>query len=140
MADAFEGKGSCLCGAVEVTAANAATHVGACHCHMCQRWGGGPLLAVECGREVHLDGLEHVGVFDSSEWADRGFCRHCGTHLFYRVKDTGDYMLPAGLFDDQSGLSLTSQIFIDRKPDYYAFANRTEELTEAQIFEMYGGS
>lgn len=140
MPDDFQAKGRCLCGSVTCTAAEADTHVGACHCDMCRRWGGGPLLAVECGAEVRFDGGEHITVFDSSEWAERGFCSRCGTHLFYRLKTSGEYMIPAGLLDDQSALSLTSQIFIDRKPGYYRFANETEELTEAQVFEMYGAS
>ncbi|MBA1147565.1 GFA family protein [Ectothiorhodospiraceae bacterium WFHF3C12] len=140
MTDAFEGKGSCLCETVRFTAPEASTRVGACHCSMCRRWGGGPLLAVECGGDVRFEGDEHVSAFDSSEWAERGFCSRCGTHLFYRLKASGDYVLPAGLFDDQSVFTFTSQIFIDHKPGYYDFANQTRDLTEAQVFELYGAS
>ena len=92
-------KGSCLCGAVAVSAPDQ-TEVAACHCGMCRRWGGGPLLAVHCGHDVHISGTEQVTVFKSSEWAERGFCSRCGTHLFYRVVQGNEYIVPVGLFGD----------------------------------------
>lgn len=130
-------QGQCLCGAVTVTARHN-THVEACHCGMCRRWGGGPLLAISCGSDVQFTGKEQVSVYESSEWAERGFCRHCGTHLFYRFKSADSYALPAGLFQSQASLALTEQIYIDSKPDYYAFANDTPVLTEAEVLKRFG--
>ena len=52
MSDVTEGKGSCLCGAVRFTAKNMSKEVGACHCSMCRKWGGGPFMEVDCGAEV----------------------------------------------------------------------------------------
>ncbi len=129
-------EGKCLCGAVSIVA-DAASEVGACHCGMCRRWGGGPLLAVHGGSDVKVSGANNVAVFDSSEWAERGFCKTCGTHLFYRLKPTNEYELPAGLFQNQEGLALTAQIYVDSKPDYYEFANQTKMLTEAQVIEQF---
>ena len=131
-------KGSCLCRAVSVHAPD--THgVGACHCGMCRKWGGGPLLAVQGGKDVRFDGAEHITRYASSAWAERGFCRTCGTHLFSFVKPTGDYYLPAGLFDEQAGFKLEEQIFIDRNPGYYSFAQETKNLTEQEFMAQYGG-
>ena len=130
-------EGQCLCGAVTVSAANN-PHVEACHCGMCRRWGGGPLLAVSCGSDVQFTGREQVGVYDSSEWAERGFCKRCGTHLFYRFKPADTYAVPAGLFEHQDQLALHEQIYIDSKPEYYAFANDTPVLTEAEVLKRFG--
>ncbi|MGF1512651.1 MAG: GFA family protein [Elainellaceae cyanobacterium] len=130
-------KASCLCGSVELIAASKVHKVDACHCDMCRKWGGGPLLAVECGSEVEISGMENVTAYDSSDWAERGFCSKCGTHLFYRFKSENNYVLPAGLFDEQDGFTLEEQIFIDRKPSYYEFANATHNMTEAEVFEKY---
>lgn len=132
--------GRCLCGKVKFTAKNRGNKVAACHCGMCRRWGGGPLIEVECGTEVTFTGEDNISVYDSSEWAERGFCRHCGTHLFYRLKDTQEYMMLVGLFENQQNLIFKEQVFIDEKPDYYSFANKTSELTGAEIYEMYVGS
>ncbi len=130
-------KGSCLCGAVSVEAEET-RNVEACHCGMCRRWGGGPLLAVPGGKDVRFGGEDQIGCFDSSEWAQRGFCKQCGTHLFYKLKPTGEYMLPAGLFQPGTDFDFHGQIFIDKKPAYYEFANQTEMLTEQEVFEKYG--
>ncbi len=137
MATASGGKGRCLCGRVKVSAPGMSTGVAACHCSMCRRWSGGPLLAVECGTEVSFEGEEHIGVYDSSAWAERGFCRNCGTHLFYRLKDGKQYIMPVGLFDDAEGLVLEAQIFIDEKPAYYRFADKTHDMTGAEVFAKY---
>ncbi|GKX59897.1 GFA family protein [Leminorella grimontii] len=137
MSDTQAAHGRCLCGNVGITAAKMSRSVGVCHCGMCRKWSGGPFLAVDCGTEVTFSGEEHVGVFRSSEWAERGFCKICGTSLFYRLMHNGQYEIPVGLFDDARRLALTMQIFTDRKPDYYDFANKTEMMTEAEVFAMF---
>ncbi|GAB5388778.1 MAG: GFA family protein [Alphaproteobacteria bacterium] len=126
--------GHCLCGSVTVKAAKAATHMGACHCGMCRKWGGAPFLEVECGTDVSIDGAEHVTRYESSDWAERAFCNRCGTHLFYYLKPTGQHMVSIGLFQDEHEPEFTSQIFIDKKSPCYSFANQTETMTEAEVF------
>ncbi len=74
------GTGSCLCGEVSFTAKNASNSVGACHCSMCRKWGGGPLMVVDCGADVTFKGEENISVFNSSLWAERGYCNKCGSH------------------------------------------------------------
>ena len=43
----------------------------------------------------------------------------------------------AGLFGGEDGLVLEHQLFIDRKPGYYAFANDTENLTGEEVFAKF---
>ncbi|MGM0825823.1 MAG: GFA family protein [Pseudomonadota bacterium] len=133
-------EGACLCGAVSVTATSNSNHVGVCHCSMCRKWGGGPMFAVETGSDVDFKGAEHIATFGSSEWAERGFCKQCGTHLFYRLKEGGLYALPVGLFDGVDDWALTEQVFIDQKPAFYSFAEKTEQLTGEEVFAKYSGS
>ncbi|GHA95925.1 GFA family protein [Modicisalibacter luteus] len=133
------GRGQCLCGAVTLVAHGLGQHVDACHCRMCRTWAGGPLFAVECDGDVTFQGEEHVSVYDSSEWAQRGFCSRCGTHLFYRLKDKPWYAIPAGLLEDQA-LTLRQQIFIDEKPAYYELANDTPRLTGEEFLAKYASS
>ncbi len=134
-----EHRGTCLCGAVCVTAKTKGNGIGACHCTMCQKWGGGTLLAVECESDVDLAGAEHVSTFSSSEWAERGFCQKCGTHLFYRLKQEGHYAIPVGLFDGGDEWKLAEQIFIDQKRSFYSFAEKTKDLTGEEVFAQYSG-
>ena len=128
-------KGQCLCGAVKFTAENINNNVGACHCGMCRRWGGGPLMVVSCGTEITFEG--EVTVYDSSDWAERGFCTKCGSHLFYRIKATKQHEVPAGLFENQEDFNFNLQVYIDNKPSFYSFANKTNEMTEADVIKMY---
>lgn len=137
MPDVTLAKGSCLCGAVSFSTTSMNPHVAACHCGMCRKWGGGPLLAVECNSDVSFSGEEHIGVYQSSEWAERGFCHQCGSHLFYRLKESQQYYIPVGIFDGSEGLVFEHQVFIDEKPDYYSFANKTKNLTGAEIFAQF---
>ncbi|SEG30483.1 GFA family protein [Marinobacterium lutimaris] len=132
--------GHCLCGKVSVTAALKNHDVDACHCDTCRRWAGGPMLAVACEGEPDFKGEAHIGVFASSDWAERGFCKECGTHLFYRLKEGGFYALPVGLLDNAEGWVLHSQVFIDEKPGFYSFSQKTAELTGAELFAQYGKS
>ncbi|MBT3203338.1 MAG: GFA family protein [Gammaproteobacteria bacterium] len=129
--------GKCLCGSIKFSAKHVNHHVGACHCSMCRRWGGGPLIAVDCGTDVTFKGEENISIFDSSDWAERGFCKKCGSHLFYRLKQKQQYHIPAGLFDNNEQFIFDHQIFIDKKPAFYSFENKTNNLTEAEVFSKY---
>ncbi len=130
-------KGSCLCGAVEIEASSMNTDVGACHCSSCRKWAGGPFLGVDCKDGIKFYGEENITVFDSSDWAERGFCSKCGSHLFYRLKQNNQHIVPVGLFDIDSQLHFDHQIFIDEKPEFYAFSNNTKNLTGKEVFAQF---
>ena len=131
--------GKCLCGTVSLTVRSPSSHVHACHCGMCRTWGGGPALAFDAGTDVDIDGEESITVFESSDWATRGFCSRCGTHIYYRFRDSGIYSLSTGIFDNEDGFVLDSQIYIDHKPDYYHFGNETTDLTEEEVIAQFAG-
>jgi len=137
MTDGAEGSGNCLCGAVTINVKNIGKSVGACHCDMCRKWGGGPLMAVDCGTDVLFSGEENISVYNSSAWAERGFCKKCGSHLFYRLKENQQHMIPAGLFNSADLFIFDHQVFIDRKPTFYSFVNKTDNMTEAEVFAKY---
>ena len=124
----------CLCGAVHVTAPTT-TDVHVCHCSMCRRWSEGPAFTVHGGTEVEVSGPDTR--YASSDWAERAFCSRCGTHLFYRLLASNEHFLSAGLFQDEPGMQLVQQIYIDEKPAYYALANATPVLTGAQVEAQY---
>ena len=129
-------EGKCLCGAVKLTATAKKPSVVACHCDMCRRWSAGPFMALNC-QTVIFEGEENVNRIRSSDWAERGFCAQCGSNLFYHIVDSGDYQVAAGLFNDQSMLRLSLQVFTDHKPAFYEFANETKMMTEAEVIAMF---
>ena len=138
MPDVIERRGKCLCGAVRITAKTKGNSIGACHCNMCRRWSGGPLMAINCGSDVSIEGAENVSEYDSSAWAERAFCRKCGSHLFYRIKQNAQHMIPVGIFGSDEDLVFVSQVFIDEKPSFYSFSNKTHDMTGAEVFARYG--
>jgi hypothetical protein len=105
-----------------------------------QPLGGGPLTAVDCGTDVDFTSSVKLSIFDSSPWAERGLCSQCGSHLFYRLKETGQTMVPAGTFQSVDALHFDHHGFIDQKPDFYHFANNTHHMTEAEVFDRYAPS
>ena len=122
----------CLCGHISIIANPVRRKFTACHCDMCRKWGG-IWMAVECSADSSLGGIDGLTVYDSSAWAQRGFCSKCGTHLFFKIKTEGRYYVPVGLLADIDDFVFRRQIFIDRKPDYYCFANDTLDFTESQL-------
>lgn len=130
-------QGHCLCGAVQVRVEDFNGDVEACHCGMCRRWNGGPAFAIAAGTDLHVTGDEHVRRYRSSDRAERAFCVRCGTNLYFRLRVSDEHYVWAGLFDSLPDARLTHQIYIDHKPGWYALANETEVLTEAEIIERF---
>jgi len=128
--------GQCMCGEVRFEAEDVSSEFGICHCIMCQQWAGGPFPAVNVAA-VRFENEDNLTRFQSSAWAERGFCKVCGSNIFYRVLSDGSYDMCLGAFDDKSGLKLRHEIFIDRKPDCYAFDGDHKRLTEAETMALY---
>lgn len=139
----LERAGGCLCGAVRFRATLTGTSFGVCHCPMCRKWTGSALLGITVpAGNVEWTGAEHVAKRQSSAWGERAWCAECGSALWFRVTVDGPYSgnleLPIGTFDDANGLTMTNEIYIDHKPDSYAFAGTGRNvLTRAQCVEKF---
>ena len=79
--------GSCYCGRVHYDVTAPALWCGHCHCSICRRIHGGPLVTwVGCAVDaVDISDPDHLlRWYESTPGADRGSCVHCGTQLFFR--------------------------------------------------------
>jgi len=77
-------KGSCFCGAVDVTVTGAAVAEGYCHCRSCRSWSAAPVNAFTLWKPDAIrftKGEEHVGVYHKTEKSYRKYCKLCGGHL-----------------------------------------------------------
>lgn len=127
--------GKCLCGDVRFTADVTAPEINACHCSRCRRsTGGSPYLSVQVGH-VDLTGETHIGTHRASAWGERGFCKNCGSTLFWRMQDAPLSNLAVGLFDDQSNWHVTTEIFVDHRPAWLPQVATASQSTEAQELE-----
>jgi hypothetical protein len=131
-----------MCGAVRFTARAVPSRAGICHCEMCRRWTGSALIGVTVPTEnVAWEG--EPSVIRSSGWAERGFCGRCGSGLWFRVTLEGQWYgnteLPLGVFDDPNGFEITNEIYIDHKPDSWAFEGQSGRrlLTRAECVEKF---
>lgn len=136
--------GGCICGAVRFEAKPRASETHVCHCETCRRWTGSAFMCVSVlPEDIRFTGAENIRTYRSSEWAERGWCDRCGTTLYYHLTVDGfgpkTYEMALGLFDAPSGLPLTKEIYIDRKPDGFAFAGDHRRLTKAEVEASLGG-
>ena len=88
---------------------------------------------MSCER-VTFEGEDNITRIRSSDWAERAFCKICGSNLFYHLIDSNEFQIAAGLFDDQSELRLSLQVFIDKKPSFYTLADDTKTMTAAEVY------
>jgi hypothetical protein len=133
----FPVNGTCLCGVVKIEINLPEKIFNACHCGMCRKWTSGPLFTVESKESAHIEGKESIATYSSSEWAERSFCKNCGTHLYYHLKNSNLYFYSAGLFKETSDFKFQAQIYIDAKPICYEFANKTVTMTEAEVMAKF---
>lgn len=129
--------GGCMCGAVRFEVDLPKPEYGACHCDMCRRWTGSALLGVSVPTQnLRWKDETAIGRIQSTSWAERGFCTRCGSGLFFRVtmdsEWSGNIEIPIGLLDDASGLTMTNEIYIDHKPDSYAYSGEGRTLMTRQ--------
>ena len=112
--------GSCLCGAVRFTTSGPLREVVACHCSQCRKQTGLYYAATNIGTEaIAVTGEENVSWYRASATAARGFCRVCGSALFWKADGADHISVMAGAFDGPTGLSIGYHIYCADKGDYY---------------------
>lgn len=81
--------GSCLCGELRFTAEMPTKWVAHCHCTLCRRAHGAAFVSwvgMEAARCCIDDPQGRLRWYESSPGAERGFCQHCGSTLFFRAE------------------------------------------------------
>ena len=112
--------GSCLCGAVRFTTRGALRGVVYCHCSQCRKQTGHYYAATNVADgDLSVEGAEDLTWYAASPEAKRGFCRVCGSALFWKRNGSDVTSVMAGAFDGPSGLTGRAHIFVADKGDYY---------------------
>jgi len=113
-------KGSCLCGAVEFKVTGALPRPDACHCTQCRKQSGHYWAATDVkSSALTISGEDSLTWYQSSTKARRGFCKTCGSFLFWDANTVDEIAVAMGAFDGATGTKLWSHIFVDDKGDYY---------------------
>lgn len=132
MADRTTAK--CLCGAVTITARIPVREIQACHCLQCQTWTGGSPYYVVHVEDAVLEGEDMVGLYHASAHGERGFCKSCGTTVFWRMQGAPITSFAAGLLSGETGYRVTAEIFTDRRADWQLPFEGASQSTEAEQF------
>ena len=130
-------KARCLCGETQFEVNLSNHEVAACHCSMCRRQTAGPLMSVDVENIDFID-QQHLSVFSSSEWGERGFCHACGTFIFWRTKDHSFANINVFTLEQPpEDLNFNLEIYVDHQPAFYSFNNQTKKMTEAEVVAMF---
>ncbi len=122
-------KGSCLCGAVSFELTGELRPPFACHCTQCRKTSGHYASFTNVPRDkltfTRDDGLEW---YQSSDHARRGFCKSCGSSLFWDMAKLEGISVACGSLDGPTGLRQSKHIFVAGKGDYYDIADGLPQL------------
>ena len=114
--------GGCLCGGVRYAAHGQLRDVLICHCVDCLRFHGGPGAYTAVPRD-ELELTEQRGLVwratpSSDAGAERGFCRECGSSLFWRAPARPTVSVTAGTLDGPTGLRTIGHIYDAQRADW----------------------
>lgn len=121
--------GKCMCGAVAFEFRADREDVTICHCGQCRSWSGHQWASLNAPFEsLQIKvGEETVGWFRSSDYARRGFCKECGSSMFWHADKLDDYKhriaIAAAAIEKGAPMKLAEHIFVSDKGDYYEIAD-----------------
>jgi hypothetical protein len=119
-------EGGCLCGAVRYRATSPPVRGVICHCSMCRRHSGAPALAF-----VHfrVEDFAWVGGeptrYQSSAFAQRGFCAICGSTLSMHESVLADRVLiAAGSLDEPARVRIDDHVWTQNQLPWFRIDDR----------------
>jgi hypothetical protein len=116
--------GGCQCGAVRyVMLVDVVERPHVCHCRMCQRATGGVFAALAgCPKDKLKWVRGEPALFASSNLAQRGFCRDCGTPLTFAYNlPTARIYVTIGSLDDPERAAIEVQYGVESKLSWVEF-------------------
>jgi len=116
--------GKCLCGAISFSIQFPSKWVVHCHCTMCRRAHGAAFVTwvgVESPQARVDDPSGALQWYASSAEAERGFCKRCGSSLFFRSsKWPGELHLVVANFAEPMDRAPQAHVNYDTHVDWFA--------------------
>ena len=116
-------KGSCFCGAVELTVEGDPAGMGYCHCTSCRTWSAGPVNAFTLWPPASVKitkGADNVASYNKTPGSARKWCKTCGGHLMTEHPTMGlidVYAATIPSFAFKPGIHVHYQESVLRVPD-----------------------
>jgi hypothetical protein len=112
--------GGCPCGAVRYEIQGPLAPPSACHCGQCRRQHGAlGVYTVAPVERYRIKGDRDISWFESSTGVRRGFCRVCGSKLFWERVGSVQLDVTIGSMDLPTSLKIGRQIHLEDAGDYY---------------------
>ncbi len=112
--------GSCLCGGVAYRAEKPVSHASHCYCTMCQKQHGaaaGSYANVAAAGYVVERGADLITEYASSDHGRRGFCKICGSTLFWRSTESPERIaVTLGTLEPPYDGPVRRELHTDTKP------------------------
>ena len=117
-------KGSCLCQSITFEVKGDLPQPTACHCTQCRKHSGHYEASADIPRaNVSIHGTEHITWY-RTENVRRGFCKTCGSSLFWDPPPERDWIgIAMGAFDPPTDTKIRIHIHVASKSDYYELAD-----------------
>ena len=134
--------GSCLCGGVRFEIDRAAGAFEICHCNRCRKLTGAaglPALEVPADAFRLLAGAGLIERYDAPLLYRpppyrATFCRRCGSPVPFAEPGAESVEVPAGLLDDDPGVTPDKHIYVDYAPPWDT-DDAIPRFTRETIFE-----
>ena len=131
--------GGCYCGAVRYEIRGPLRGVVNCHCGQCAKLNGNfgaHSKAAKSDVTVRID--RGLAWYRISRVARRGFCRKCGSGLFWDQLEQDTLGIIAGTLDRPTGLKTIGHIFVGDKADFYEIADDIQQFVGSSDGKIAG--
>ena len=92
--------------------------------HECRKHSGHYFASTDVPKAaLAIEAEDALAWYQSSDRVRRGFCRTCGSSLFWDPVQSEKIAVAMGAFDDPTGSRLHMHIFVADKGDYYDIAD-----------------
>jgi hypothetical protein len=123
-------EGGCLCGKTRFRVSAPALDSGYCHCRMCQRNSGAPVVAWAAFPAASFSWTAGAPAsYASSLHGTRSFCARCGSFLvFASTKSPAEVSVNTASFDSPDAFPPRKHIFVESKISWLQIEDRLPRL------------
>ena len=133
--------GGCYCGAVRYEVKGPLRGIVNCHCSQCTRLNGNfgsHSKALKSNITITRD--EGLSWYRISDVARRGFCRECGSGLFWDHIEQNAIGIIAGSLDQPTNLKTIGHIFVGERSDFYEITDDVQRFEGSSDGKLEGDS
>ena len=113
-------EGGCLCGKVRFRVTAAGIDSGYCHCRMCQRNTGAPVVAWTTFPAASFSWMAgSPAIYVSSPNVQRQFCAECGSYMVFRIQDSKEVSVNTASLDDPASFPPRMHIFTESRIPWF---------------------